>query len=223
MPRFHIIFTAALTGFLSGLLVSIPVGPVNLTIMNEGARQGFRRAALVGLGATAMEVIYCAIAFTGFASFFSHGYVKAAMELCSFVVILGLGLKLLLTKTVPSTSRIGEKIETKLHPHSAFMAGFVRTMGNPNVLLFWIILAANFISREWVAPTWTGKGACVAGVALGTGGWFFGLSWVVSLRHGKLSDRTLLRMQKGSGIVLLILGVMHGIQIIWEMAQQRGK
>ena len=30
------IFIAGLTGFISGLLLSIPVGPINLTIMNEG-------------------------------------------------------------------------------------------------------------------------------------------------------------------------------------------
>ena len=35
------ILIAGLTGFLSGLLLSIPVGPINLTIMNEGARRGF--------------------------------------------------------------------------------------------------------------------------------------------------------------------------------------
>jgi len=35
------ILIAGLTGFISGLLLSIPVGPVNLTIMNEGARRGF--------------------------------------------------------------------------------------------------------------------------------------------------------------------------------------
>ena len=37
----HPILLAALTGFISGMLLSIPVGPVNLTIMNEGARNGF--------------------------------------------------------------------------------------------------------------------------------------------------------------------------------------
>ena len=61
--------------------------------------------------------------------------------------------------------RIEERIEEKLHPHSAFMIGFVRVMGNPGVLVFWIILAANFISREWVEPNGRGKLACIAGVA----------------------------------------------------------
>ncbi|HEX4645361.1 MAG TPA: hypothetical protein VH598_07105 [Verrucomicrobiae bacterium] len=59
MPGFLPILISALTGFFSGLLLSIPVGPVNLTIINEGARQGFKWGALIGLGASIMEVIYC--------------------------------------------------------------------------------------------------------------------------------------------------------------------
>src|SRR5215467_12757667 len=94
------ILSAALTGFISGLLLSIPVGPINLTILNEGARRGFFWAMLIGLGATTMEVIYCFIAFTGFASFFTQGYVKAAMELFSFVFLLFLGVKFLMAKSV---------------------------------------------------------------------------------------------------------------------------
>src|SRR6478609_2732162 len=98
----HPIVLAALTGFVSGLVLSIPVGPINLTILNEGARRGFRWALLIGMGATTMEVIYCFVAFTGFASFFTRGYIKAAMELFSFVFLLFLGVKFLLTKEGPA-------------------------------------------------------------------------------------------------------------------------
>src|SRR5947207_5540189 len=174
MLELHPILLAGLTGFLSGLLLSIPVGPVNLTIMNEGARRGFLWAFLIGMGATAMEVIYCATAFTGFASFFSRGYVKAAMELFSFVFMLFLGVKFLLARSIDASNRIELQIEEKLHPHSAFMTGFVRVMGNPGVFVFWIILAANFISREWVAPNNLSKLICIAGVAAGTELWFLG-------------------------------------------------
>src|SRR5882672_11775028 len=100
MADIHPILIAGLTGFISGFLLSIPVGPVNLTIMNEGARRGFLWAALIGLGATTMEVIYCFVAFTGLASFFSRGYIKAGMELFSFVFMLFLGMKFLLVKSV---------------------------------------------------------------------------------------------------------------------------
>ena len=220
---FHLpsIAVAAITGFISGLLLSIPVGPVNVTIINEGARRGFKWAGLIGLGATLMEVIYCTIAFTGFASFFEQGYIKAAMELFSFVFMLFLGVKFLLATSIPATNPIEERIEGKLHPHSAFLIGFVRVMGNPGVLVFWIILAANFISREWVSPAGIDKLACIGGVAAGVGLWFFGLSWAVSLGHQKFSERTLLRMEHGSGIGLLILGFAHGLHIVWQMAHHR--
>jgi threonine/homoserine/homoserine lactone efflux protein len=226
MVELHKILLAGVTGFISGLLLSIPVGPINLTIMNEGARRGFFWAMLIGLGATAMEVIYCFIAFTGFASFFQQGYIKAAMELFSFVFMLVLGVKFLLAKSVGGTpmdlgeraGRIEQQLEQRLNPHSAFMTGFVRTMGNLGVFVCWIILAANFISREWVSPDWPGKLACVAGVALGVGAWFIGLSWAVSLGHGKFSEKNLLRMEHLSGVGLLALGLIHGGIIIHQMA-----
>src|ERR1043165_7692536 len=93
MPDIHPIIASVITGFLSGLVLAIPVGPVNLTIMYEGARRGFKWAALIGIGASVMEIIYCAVAFTGFASFFTEGYIKAAMEVFSFVFMLALGVK----------------------------------------------------------------------------------------------------------------------------------
>jgi len=222
------ILLAGLTGFISGLLLSIPVGPVNLTIMNEGARRGFKWAVLISLGATTMDVTYCFIAFTGFASFFSRGYVKAAMELFSFVFIFFLGIKFVLAKSLQApvplgatAHRIEERIEERLHPHSAFMTGLVRVMGNLGVLVFWIILAANFISHEWVTPDWPGKLACVGGVALGTGLWFLVLSYGASRGHGRFSEKTLLRMEHFSGIGLVALALAHGGHIILQMVNHR--
>ena len=212
---------AALTGFISGLFLSIPVGPVNLSIINEGARRGFQWAIMISLGAVVMEVIYCALAFTGFAAFFSRGYIKAAMELFSFVFMLYLGLKFLLARQIEASNKIEERIEDKLRPTSAFTTGFVRVMGNPGVLLCWIVLAANFISREWVEPNGRGKLSCIVGVALGTGLWFFGLSYAVSMGHKKFSEKTLLRMEHFSGIGLLALAVAHGVHIIWQMGHHK--
>jgi threonine/homoserine/homoserine lactone efflux protein len=211
---------AALTGFVSGLLLSVPVGPVNLTIINEGARRGFLWAIMIAFGAITMDLIYCTIAFTGFASFFERGIIKAAMELSSFVFMLYLGFKFLKAKSIP-TPRIEERIEERLHPHSAYTTGFVRVMGNPGVLLLWIVLAANFISREWVDPTGPARFLCIFGVAIGASVWFLGLSYAVSRRNRKFTEKTLLRIEHFSGIGLLTIAVFHGVRIIWQMARHR--
>lgn len=212
---------AAITGFISGLLLSVPVGPVNLTIINEGARRGLRWALMIALGAVTMDVAYCAIAFTGFASFFEKGLVKSAMELSSFVFLLYLGVKFLNAKNIPAAPKIEERIEEKLHPHSAYMIGLVRVMGNPGILLLWIVLAANFISRDWVDAAGPAKFSCVFGVGAGAGVWFLGLSFAVSKRKQTFTEKTLLRLEHFSGVGLIAIAILHGVRIIWQMARHK--
>ena len=152
---------------------------------------------LIGLGAATMDVIYCTIAFTGFSSFFDIRIVKATMEVFTFAFMLFLGAKFLSAKTVTAptqlgktASRIEKRIDEKFHPHSAFMTGFVRVMGNMGVLLFWIVGVIH-VARSLISPPTTGwktpsppKSACIAGVALGANLWFCALSYACVARAG---------------------------------------
>jgi hypothetical protein len=88
-------------------------------------------------------------------------------------------------------------------------------------LVGWIFLGTYFVLRGWVEPTWTGKLSCLAGVIAGVSSWFFGLSWAGSLGHGKLNEKRLLQMERGSGVVLLTFALIHGGYIIWEMIHHK--
>ena len=228
MPDLSPILLATLTGFVAGLLLSMPVGPVNLTIINSATRRGFLAGMLVGLGASTMELIYCAIAFTGFTQFFEIHIIKTSMEVFSFVFFLFLGLKFLRAQDLAAPTEFGAtaqklraRVDEKWQPQSAFMTGFARVLGNFGVLLFWIVLAANFLSRDWVSDTLSAKGACIVGVALGTNLWFCCLSFAASRGQGHLSERTLLRMERFSGACLIVLGCVQGIHIAWQLARHR--
>ncbi len=211
------IIISAVAGFISGLMLSIPVGPVNLTLMNEGAQRGFKHAALIAIGALTMEATYCSIAFTGFGTFLSHGYVQALMELASFVFMLGLGLWFLTSKVERAPTKIETRIETKLHPQSAFMTGFVRVLANLGVPASWVFFGNVFIAHGWVQQTVSSKIVCIAGVTAGTGLWFFTIAWLVSRGHRKFTPKTLLRMERGSGIGLLVLATAYGCELAWRI------
>ena len=222
MADAYSILFAAFLGVISGFLASIPVGPINVSIINEGAQRGFRWAMLIGLGAILMETIYCALAFAGFSGLFASPFLRASIELLSFLATLFFGIKYLLVRDLPSTTPSVERVEHRLHPHTAFMIGFVRVLGNPGVLLFWITLSATFTSHEWIDDTWVSKGACVLGMTTGASAWFIFLSFVVSLGRGKFSAKTLVRMSHASGASLLIGAVIIGVRLVRLLAHRGG-
>ncbi len=212
------LFVAWLTGLASGFVVSVPVGPINITILHEGVQRGFRWALLIGLGATVMETIYCAIAVAGFSGLFDSRLMHAAMELVSFVLVLYLGLKFMIAPTLPPTSKSSQRLEQRLHPHTAFMTGFVRVLANPNVLLFWITLSATFVAHEWVDTTWQSKVSCVGGVAVGALAWFVMLSFGASRGHGRCSDDMLLKLSRVSGGLLVLMALYLGTRLVMLLA-----
>jgi threonine/homoserine/homoserine lactone efflux protein len=212
---------ACLVGLVTGFLASIPVGPINITIINEGARKGFHWAVFIGMGAVAMDIIYCGVSFAGFSSLLDSQVAKATMELLSFVLMVFLGVKYLRLHSIPATNKSVAMVEDRLHPHSAFMTGFVRVLGNPGVLLMWITISATFISHDWVDDTWYSKTACVLGVGLGAAAWFFLVSYIVSRKHKEFSRETLVRMSHVSGLFLLGIAVYLGVRLIKLLSHVR--
>jgi hypothetical protein len=72
-----------------------------------------------------------------------------------------------------------------------------------------------------VAPSWEGKLSFLAGVTIGVGLWFTGLSWAISLGHKKFTANTLLRMERYSGVGLIVLALAHGAHIAWQLGKHR--
>jgi threonine/homoserine/homoserine lactone efflux protein len=205
---------AGLIGLVGGFLCSIPTGPISITIINEGARRGFRWAAMISLGAIVMDFIYCAAAFAGLSGLFSSHLMRATMELLSFLATLYLGFKYLLVKDLAATTPSVEAVELKLHPHTAFMIGFVRVLGNPAVLLFWVTLSAAFVAHNIVDDTFLSKGMCVLGMSTGALIWFILLAYIISRRHGRFSTKTLVRLSHFSGAALLVVALLIGVRLI---------
>ncbi|HEU5397222.1 MAG TPA: hypothetical protein VFV81_08640, partial [Verrucomicrobiae bacterium] len=175
-----------------------------------------------------MEIIYCTIAFTGFTSFFDIRLVKASMEIFTVVFLFFLGMKYISAQTVnvptkldAASEKIEAKLQVKFQPHSAFMIGFIRVMGNLGVLLVWIIAAGNFMAHDWVSNNFISKVACVIGVWLGTNTWFVAVSYGVSRGHGRFSEKTLVQLQHVSGICLLIFSAFDGAHIVWQLAKHK--
>ena len=92
-------FQPLLAGFLAGFVVAVPVGPVNLTVINQALRRGFGAAFLIGIGAMCAETIYASLMLWGHASILDAPRVVLVMRIIAVVVIAAMGIRYLLFKS----------------------------------------------------------------------------------------------------------------------------
>jgi len=207
------LLAAYLTGMISGILVSIPVGPINAAIIHHGPIKGFKWSLFTGGGAVLMEAIYCAVSFAGFTELLTTKLAKAAFQLTSFSLLAYLGFKYMLTSELNTETRASRKLDEKFHPHTAFWSGFIQVLGNPGVLLMWIALAATFTTNHWVAGTYAAKGTCVLGMASGGMIWFTFLSYLISVSHRHISDKGMIWISRVAGAGLLATAIVIGFKL----------
>ncbi len=138
------------------------------------------------------------------------------IQLTGFLVIAGLGWHYLTARTLPGFGRAEAAVRRRYQPHAAFFLGFVRVLGNPGVLLYWVAVAAGLAAHGVVGPDGQGRVACLAGVAVATFGWFGLLAWLAAQVHGRLSQAWLLRFSRLSGGLLLGVAAVLGARLLGQ-------
>ena len=210
---------AMVAGAITGFICAVPVGPINVAIMEEGIQTGRKRAFIIAIGALLMEMVYCIIAFSGFATLFEDKTILATVELISFLAATFFGIKYLMIDTITVQSKRSKVVEKRLSPHTAFWTGFVRVLVNPNVLLFWIMISAVLLSNQTIQVEWESRMFCVIGAVIGIGGWFTLLVIGSARVKNRFSDKTLVKFSQISGVLLLILSVVIAVRLIGTVAQ----
>lgn len=199
---------ACVLGVLVGFFLSIPIGPINLMVINEAVRKGFWRAVLVGAGGVVGDMIYCAMAFFGFSSFADKANeVAPFLKVASGFLILGCGLRYLKVDHTQLTPK--EKVkESKLsHFRKAFPVGFFMAMSNPGLLVLWGVVYTLIVSNHLFDPSEIHILIFVISGGIGSMCWFGLISFQVSRSHHMISPKALQLIARISGIILMGFGL----------------
>ena len=220
MGQFDELLRALLAGLVCGFVVSVPVGPVNLTVINRALQNGFQRAFLVGLGAATAETIYAAVLLAGHTTILELPAVRDALRVVAVVVIAGVGLRALLFKEEKFEARDSakaEKVDERWHHPRAFMLGFILTISNLMLVVLWATLAALLFARDWVQPPLASRATCTTGVFLGCVSWFLLLAFFVSRAHRRVKPKTLTILVRGCGVVFLLFAAL----LAWRLMEPK--
>jgi threonine/homoserine/homoserine lactone efflux protein len=222
---FDELLRALLAGLVCGFVVSVPVGPVNLTVINKALQRGFQRAFLVGLGAAMAETIYAMVLLAGHTTILDMPVVRDAMRAISVGVIALVGLRSLMFKEEKFEARDSatvEKVDERWHHPRAFMLGFILTISNLMLVVLWATLAALLFAREWVLPPMTSRAMCATGVFLGCVSWFLLLAYFVSRAHRRVKPRTLTISVRACGAVFLVFAALLAWRLVEPPATGHG-
>jgi threonine/homoserine/homoserine lactone efflux protein len=182
-----------LAGFIAGFVVAVPVGPVNLTVINQALRRGFGTAFLIGIGAMCAETVYASLMLWGHASILDEPKVVFTMRIIAVVVIGAMGLRYLLFKSakVEDSEATAQKIDERWHHPQSFFLGFALTISNLMLVVVWATLVTLLYAHEWVLQNLVSRSLCALGVLGGGSTWFLLLAFFVSRAHRRVKDETL--------------------------------
>jgi len=194
------------SGFGAGFLIAAQVGPIWLLCFRNGIRFGFLAAFGIGLGAAAIDTLYCVLGALGAAVLLSAHSTQRVISIVGALVITWIGVKTIIThrKTIDSSldETAGQKAPTF---GSALRLSLLATASNPLTIISWVALlsaAGTFIS------TTVGK----IGFALGVGGgsflFFLTLSLAASYLGRRLSEHWVRRIDQTSAYLFLIFALL---------------
>ncbi len=192
-------------GVLGGVFVTAPLGPVNVMIIQRAFRYGFGMGVAAGCGAALADLVYATLAALGVSTVqeFVSGH-ERELQLVAGIVVVGFGARILWKQ--PGFSR-GLPYEAK-PPGLAETAvkTFLLTLTNPATVFGFIAYFGAL--GEW-APDEDDVAriaALLAGVALGSVGWWVGLAAVVTRLRLRLTETTLAKVNIVAGALLVGFG-----------------
>jgi threonine/homoserine/homoserine lactone efflux protein len=203
------LFPAWISGMICGFVASIGVGPVNLTVVEQGMRRGFRGAIMSGFGAITAETIYAVLALAGHAQFLPRSHkVHVLLQIAAAGVVVFLGLRYLFFRPQEERLlRMAHKVDERWHHPRAWALGFLVTLSNLSLILIWATLTTMLYTHGWVDATFPSRAACAGGIFLGGMIWYSAAAAFVSRAHRMISIGQLTLLQRICGVIFLVFAI----------------
>jgi threonine/homoserine/homoserine lactone efflux protein len=198
-----------LKGFLIGISIAAPVGPIGVLCIRRTLADGRLAGLATGLGAATADAVYGAIAAFGLAIITSFLVEQQVwLRLFGGLFLCYLGVRTFLAKPA---EKAAEASEGGLL--SAYLSTFVLTLTNPLTILSFAAIFAG-ISSSMDGAIITGGLSLVLGVFLGSAAWWLFLSGLVSLFRSRFDQNAMVWVNRISGAIILTFGVVALYMII---------
>jgi threonine/homoserine/homoserine lactone efflux protein len=173
------VVTFFLIGFAAGVLTGIPIGPVNVAVIDAAYRHTLRRAIAVGMGGALADCLYATLGVLGVTPVLkANPSVPPVLYGISGLILVGYGFLTARSRPVtPASSEAPRAPNPSKEMWSGFTVGLALIALNPAALITWVVILGSILPDD--ATTTNGLSLAV-GVLVGSFIWF---SAVAILTH----------------------------------------
>ncbi len=194
-----------LSGFLIGVLVSAPMGPVGMLIIQRTLNKGRWAAFFTGVGAALSDVFYCLL--TGLGLAFITDFIEAhefLLQIFGSVVLIGFAFYLFQKNPARALRKRTENKTTFLKDIGT---GFLFTFSNPLILFFIIGLFGrfNFLMPEYQYYHYS-AGYCA--IFVGALVWWYLITFSINKIRAHFNVRSMWLLNRIIGTILIVMAVV---------------
>jgi threonine/homoserine/homoserine lactone efflux protein len=198
------------SGVVIGLIVALPIGPVNLICIRRTLALGPMNGFVSGIGAAVGDGVFAFIMAFGFTAVVQwiHG-LSNWLELGGGVLLIFFGVSTFasdplhgrgLDQVAPGQVAVPSLVR-------AFASTLVLTITNPATLFGFATLFATLGGLSGSKASFGYAALVVAGVVSGSTLWWFTLTTVVGLFHARIDAGVMKYINRGSGVLVTLSGV----------------
>lgn len=203
-------------GLLIGFLMCIPVGPINVWVINTLIKHNFRSAFSIALGGSLMDFVYFMIILTGLSMFTFSPQMSLILKVLGVFFLFFFGLREVLTRT--PALEVTEVLKKKIPKASSFFfLGVLIYTSNPTLIATMSGLAA--IIKSWQAFDYNFLNYFLLsfGVALGSAGWFYFLLKMVERYQNKIPAKFYSQLSRASGLLIVLFSLYMALNVYKEI------
>ncbi len=165
-------------GVLAGALTGVPIGPVNVAVIDAAYRHTFRRAIATGLGGATADCLYSGLGVLGVTPVLrTYPSVVTVLYAVSGIVLLIYGFLTARSQPVapahPTDPSAPPAKDTTKELWGGYSVGVALIVLNPAAIVTWVVIMGSAISEVTSETPTTLEGIiCSIGVFTGSFGWF---------------------------------------------------
>ena len=199
-------------GFLIGILVSAPMGPIGLLCVQRTLNKGRWHGFFSGMGAACSDLFYAILTCLGLGIVFD--FIQNNQEILQItggILMIFFGIYIFRSKPPGNLHR------PPTAPKNYFQDGltaFGLTLSNPIIIFIFIALFArfNFLAEGKVFLIMLGLASIAAGALF----WWFIITFLVDKIRNNFKVRGLWIMNRIVGVVIMLIAVAGTFAVIWD-------